>query len=253
VSHASFSPDGEQVITRSVFDSARVRAKFDPESGGKILSWWLESYRISNADTGAQGDQPPGEKTACIWNSTTGAELCRLTHDGPVCDATFSPEGARVLTTSSDHTARLWDALTGAELMRVVHDGPVIAAGFSSDGACVATVCDDAARIWNTFSGTERSRLKLDSAGNCAAFSPDGSCVVTGARSANPNGRDTTVELWEVASGTERFSNIGHAYNKGVDCSVFSPDGTRVLTVCDGKAHISEHGDVRRNVAKVCG
>ena len=37
-------------------------------------------------------------------------------HEGPVYSAVFSPNGARVLTSSSDKTARLWDAASGKRL-----------------------------------------------------------------------------------------------------------------------------------------
>ncbi|MFM8332552.1 MAG: WD40 repeat domain-containing protein [Candidatus Methylumidiphilus sp.] len=57
------------------------------------------------------------DKTARIWNAKTGAALSPpLPHEGAVEQASFSPDGLRLLTASADGTARLWDAHTGAAL-----------------------------------------------------------------------------------------------------------------------------------------
>jgi WD40 repeat protein len=51
-------------------------------------------------------------KTARIWDAATGKSLTTLAgHDGEVYSAQFSPDGARILTTSEDKTARVWDIL----------------------------------------------------------------------------------------------------------------------------------------------
>jgi WD40 repeat protein len=47
----------------------------------------------------------------------TGAPIGQpLQHDGPVNTATFSPDGKRIVTASTDHTARIWNAVTGRAL-----------------------------------------------------------------------------------------------------------------------------------------
>jgi len=71
--------------------------------------------------------------------------------------AAFSPDGARVVTASSDETARLWDAGTGAEIAVLGgHVNGVRSAAFSPDGARVVTASmDQRARLWIVFSNTQ--------------------------------------------------------------------------------------------------
>ena len=50
--------------------------------------------------------------------------------------ATFSPDGARIVTASADRTARLWDATIGQEIIALRgHEDGVQGAAFSPDGA----------------------------------------------------------------------------------------------------------------------
>src|SRR5262249_22501968 len=114
---AVFSPDGTRVVTAS---------------GGH------ESLRFERSDA---SKPEPNDKTARIWDASTGSELVVLRgHEAQVNSAAFSPDGARVVTTSgiadstsrrerfperddgaaprdskkpTDNTARIWDAASG--------------------------------------------------------------------------------------------------------------------------------------------
>ena len=55
----------------------------------------------------------------------------------------------------------------------------------------------------------------------CLAVSPDGSLMVSGSN-------DSTLKLWDVASGKEVRAFIGHV--AGVNACAFSPHGTRVVS-----------------------
>jgi hypothetical protein len=64
--------------------------------------------------------------------------------------ASFSTDGSRVVTASTDHTARIWDAATGKALGEAMkHDASVNSASFSPDGSRVVTASSDwTARVW---------------------------------------------------------------------------------------------------------
>jgi WD40 repeat protein len=53
-----------------------------------------------------------------------------------VWSASFSADGARIVTASDDRTARLWDATTGQEITRIVLDASVT--GLSVHGNTIA-------------------------------------------------------------------------------------------------------------------
>jgi WD40 repeat protein len=57
-------------------------------------------------------------------------------HEDSVRSASFSPDGARIVTASYDRTARIWDATTGQEITRIVLDASVT--GLSVHGGTIA-------------------------------------------------------------------------------------------------------------------
>nr|MDZ8022707.1 tetratricopeptide repeat protein [Nostoc sp. SerVER01] len=67
-----------------------------------------------------------------------------------VINASFSPDGNRIVTASYDNTARVWDTSTGKLLSELKgHQDPVINASFSPDGNRIVTASyDNTARVW---------------------------------------------------------------------------------------------------------
>ena len=132
--------------------------------------------------------------------SQSGWRLLLRGQQGAVSSAAFSPDGARIVTASSDHTARIWDAATGQEITVLRgHLEYVGSAAFSPDGSRIVTASwDKTARIWDAATGQEIMVLRgHESDVHSAAFSPDGSRIVTASR-------DKTARIWDVGSpGTE--------------------------------------------------
>jgi len=94
--------------------------------------------------------------------------------------AAFSPDGARILTTSYK-ILRIWDVASAKEIAVLRgHEAAISHAHFSPDGARIVTASDDkTARIWDVASAKEIAVLRDDNEVWSAAFSPDGSSIVT--------------------------------------------------------------------------
>jgi WD40 repeat protein/tetratricopeptide (TPR) repeat protein len=170
-------------------------------------------------------------------------------HQGPVFSASFSPDGLRVVTASSDKTARIWDTRTG-QLLAVLkgHEAVINNAVFSPDGSRVLTASrDKTARVWDAVNGGLIAVLR----GNerevwNATFSPDGSRVVTAsgiisltfedALAALDQTSQNTARIYDAANGNEIAVLRGH--ERVVMGAAFSPDGTRVVTASGDGARI---------------
>src|SRR5262249_50248491 len=134
----------------------------------------------------------------------------------------FSPDGTRVLTGSSNgKTAQVWDARTGAALFTLKgRRGPAAvetsstgleegeqSASFSPDGTRIVTVGGQRgaheATVWDARTGAEL--LALTGHTNMvlsAAFSPDGTWIVTGSV-------DGTAKVWDARTGAPRLEMNG--------------------------------------------
>jgi WD40 repeat protein len=216
----AFSPDGKKAVTGSADNTIRI---WDAESGsatfGKELKRLGKTVKVFRVSVPASG------------------------HAGYVNSVAFSPDGKKIVTSSSDKTARIWDAETGRELKKLKgHTEEVIPVAFSPDGKKVVTGSfDNTARIWDAETGRELKRLEHKGAVNTyafslegkqlkghtagvysVAFSPDGKRVVIG-------NQDNTVRIWDAESGKELKKLEGHT--GAVQSAAFSSDGKKVVTV----------------------
>ncbi|WP_017718343.1 nSTAND1 domain-containing NTPase, partial [Kamptonema formosum] len=142
-------------------------------------------------------------------------------HQGDVTSASFSPDGKRILTASSDNTARVWDS-TGKLLSELKgHQGPVISASFSPDGKRILTASwDKTARVWDS-TGKLLSELKGHQGDvTSASFSPDGKRILTASS-------DNTARVWD---STGKLLSELKGHQGPVISASFSPDGKRILT-----------------------
>lgn len=163
------------------------------------------------------------DKTARLWDSSSGEILFELRHDGAVESAHFNSNGTLVVTASSDRTAQVWDALTGQRVSQpLAHGSEVHDAGFSSAGDKVVTASADfTARVWDGRSG--RALIPPLAHGSnvvAAQFSPDGKRLVT-------SSRDKIIRVWDAETGRLVVETIRNRWDS--DSVQFTPDGARLL------------------------
>jgi hypothetical protein len=172
--------------------------------------------------------RPPLEPR--VWDADSGALLATLTgHGSGVYSVGFSPDGARLVSGSSDHTLRLWDAASGAPLATLRgHEGWVRSVGFSPDGARLVSGSDDrTVRLWDAASGALLATLTGHGSGvYSVGFSPDGARLVSGST-------DNTLRLWDAASGALLATLTAH--ESWVNSVGFSPDGARLVSGGDDR------------------
>jgi WD40 repeat protein len=144
-----------------------------------------------------------------------------LRHPGAT-SASFSADGARIVTTGTDRVARVWDADTGRVLRSIAHPAAVEDAAFSSDGRRLLTAADDrTVRVFDSRSGALRTRFTQPSAVTAARFSPRGDLIATG-------GSDDIGRLWNARTGQLQRELRKHVDRIGA--VAFSPDGKLVAT-----------------------
>ena len=188
-------------------------------------------------------------------------------HADTVSDATFSPDGKYILTTSFDHTARMWDVFSGQLLVTFRgHTDAVWYGQFNYDGSRILTVsADNTARLWDekgrliglltetgenptsaTFSADGRYVLTSSPKGVVRVFAADTAQPVTALQGHtgdiksvhfSPNGQliltasaDNTARLWD--SSGHLLTILGE-HKSPVTDALFNPDGTRILTISD--------------------
>ena len=151
--------------------------------------------------------------------------------DGPevVSSATFSPDGTRIVSGSTDKTVRLWDATTGKPIGEPLrgHDDWVSAVAFSPDGGRIASASmDGTIRLWDAATG------QADRAADARAPAPS-SPAWRSARMApeSPPRGLGGIQLWDAATRQPIGEPLtGHDPSSIVWDVAFSPDGARVVS-----------------------
>jgi WD40 repeat protein len=200
----------------------------------------------------------PGDLQAMSWISGLVPDArawMALPHDAPVASATFSRDGQRVLTISSDSVLSEWDAATGRRLAAPLsYKRPIRSAVFSSDGNSLVVIGagrsqpnwdgklvtlsgEAGAEVWDPISGRAGAVLRHREEVFSAAFSPDGLLVLTASK-------DNSVQIWESSTGRPVGGPLIHP--AAVRTAFFMPDGRRVATgAADGSVRVWDaNGDV---------
>jgi len=158
-----------------------------------------------------------------LTEQRTSSGLRLQGHTGVMTSASYSPDGTKILTTSTDKTARVWDARTGLQLIpSLEHEDEVVTGVFSRDGKKIATGTDDGKiAIWDVNTGKKLvSSMELQGSAWSVSFSPDGKIVAA----ASEGGKART---WDVATGKPLSPLI--EYHESAYRISFSHDGKFIL------------------------
>ncbi len=210
----ALSKDGTQLATVGMDGTAKV---WDLATN-QVVTTLPTSVTINLIGTGAAFSPDgkrlltiSGDNTATLWDAATGTALFPLRgHTDLVTSVAISPDGKLFATASSDKTVKLWDAATGAEIRTLTGlEGYALQIAFAPDGKRVFAASDDTgiAIAWDAASGKELFRFggQGTTVGvYTLAVSPDGVQLATGEF-------DTTVKLWDAATGKLLLTLFGHA------------------------------------------
>jgi WD40 repeat protein len=249
VNDASFSANGELVLTASSDHTARI---WDARTGKPVgapldAQGTIMTAALYGAD--AHIFAVAADYSARVWTLARGAHAAAVAapasvrlegYPGPINQATFSADGARVVTTEDDYV-RIWDARRGVE--RIELRAPTRQlftqlAVLSPDGTRIAASTQDKVSasgvsagqnpipatvgLWNAVTGKlEHTLAGHDDAVSTLAFSSDGALVVSASN-------DRTARVWD-AQGNLLAVLQGH--DDQVLGASFSPDGERIATV----------------------
>lgn len=180
-----------------------------------------------------------------LWDVSTGQvreTLFTGTERWDIASVKFSPDGqfmaAFVFNQGSGHAITIWDSNSGEEVKNLLHSGITdpTALTISADSKTIAAGTSyGEINIWKTETGERLSQPKPEYFLNddkSIALSPDGSLFAF-------TGRDNTIRLWDIDSGTvlRSFTDDAQVYRLW-----FTPDGNTLISSNDD--HIFRFWDI---------
>ena len=222
-----FSPDGKQIATGNVDQTIKL---YDAETLKLQASWSAHGISVTGLAYSPDGSllaSSGGDQVARVWTvAKPGVAPIVLTgHNGTVSSVAFRKDNQHVATCGSDLTVKLWK-LEGGVAKEVQsfrgHKDWITSVAFSKDGFyLVSSGVDKLIKISEITS--REVPLVAEQSGSvvAVAVSPDGKFIASGAG-------DTTIKIWDRASGAEVCTLVGHT--DYISALVFTNDSKQLIS-----------------------
>jgi WD40 repeat protein/tRNA A-37 threonylcarbamoyl transferase component Bud32 len=236
IADCAVSPDGSQIVSLDWKGDIHCwDAKTDREIRPPVHGHNSPEGVVCDVVFSPDGRQfaTAGWDDVKVWDARNGEQLhaWTATENDVVHGIAFEASGrllACVRTPVGDlDSSSMWDPVTGQRAFDLTHGSAhVLDIAAGPDGTLLALACaDSTVRLVDAATGKAKRTLRGDRSFWCVAFSPDGELIAAGTGGEGEQ-NSGTVRIWEVASGRERPTLIGH----GAQCLAFSPDGQRLAT-----------------------
>ncbi|RPH76634.1 MAG: WD40 repeat domain-containing protein, partial [Candidatus Rokuibacteriota bacterium] len=208
VETAQAQTEAEQAVSRSQELAARALLALESESVSEAYSLAIYAHKTS----------PTVESQRTLYTVLQSPlpERALNSPQGAIVDASFGPDGKRIVSAGGSGGTAVWDADTGEKLVAFQGDTEAVtSARFSPDGSRIVTAgTDDVARVWDANTGQQL--LVLEGHTNdvlSASFSPDGLRIVTSGGEYAwlcDTECDQTARVWDANSGEQLLVLEGH-------------------------------------------
>jgi WD40 repeat protein len=198
VQHMLFSPDRDLLVTSS---SQTIRL-WNLTQKALYREWSCTSpiyaLTVNNWFIATGG----ADNTARLWDTISGQELLRLTHESAVRSVALSPNGRFIATGSDNGAAHIWETLQGDQILRIYHSGGATSAAFtatSRSSYLLATAGAESDIQLSHFTEHDirfGTRLTHDGHVQDIRFSPDGHFLTS-------VGEDANIIIWAMPSGEQ--------------------------------------------------
>lgn len=236
VYHATFSPNGNQIISASEDRTVCIWDGIRPLSPHAMQAHtWPVKMAVYSPDSKLLASAA-ADDTIVIWDAITCEILHTLTnHLGVVNSVSFSTNGLYIVSASDDKTVRIWNSKTGDLLQTLQgHTDIVKFAIFSLDGRYVVSAsADKTIRIWDIATGLTIKILKGHSGKvNSVCFSSDGKSFITASD-------DSSIRVWDATFA--KFDPVD-IFNQKPQKTLSYPDHTRNIEANGNRISIYSTG-----------